>query len=58
MWNLENTAWCAPVHGVAKSQMQTTDGAIKQKDNFQYIFHLKSETSETYYGVPKLKFQK
>ena len=31
---------------------------LKKKKNFQCIFYLKSETSETYYGVPKFKFQK
>ena len=36
------------------------DQLIEQlfKKNFQCIFYLKSETSETYYGVPKFKFQK
>ena len=30
----------------------------KKKKTFSIFFYLKSETSEAYYGVPKLKFQK
>ena len=65
VWNLGSTTWHAAVHGVAKSQTRPSDRTtlkkktIKKKQKLSaYFFYLKSETSEAYYGVPKLKFQK